>query len=167
MTDANENSTLYEYDQLNRLVKQTNADGTSKITVYDDSNSKRTVYDENGNITLEALSYDGLVEIQEKQNTGGVQIVINEYDANGRIVETIDQLEQVTKTSYSVFGEVEKVTKPSVSVYENRQEKTVTPVEIYGIERISVKTLFKFSVSFPKRSARRSISVVERGYSFS
>ncbi len=143
MTDAKGNVTSYEYDQLKRLVKQTNADGTSKITVYDDSNSKRTVYDENGSITIEKLSYDGLVEKQEKQNAGSTQTVYNVYDANGRVVKTIDQLDQITKTEYSVFGEASKVTKPEVVVYESGTEKTVIPVEIIEYNDMGLATVKK------------------------
>lgn len=88
MTDANGNVTGYVYDQLNRLVKQTNPDGTVKSVSYNDIFSERTISDENGNLTYEKLSYDGLVETQVKQNTSGIQMVSYVYDGAGHFVET-------------------------------------------------------------------------------
>ena len=143
MTDANGNTTSYKYDQLNRLVKQTNPDRTTKTTEYYDNFAQRTFYDENKNITTEKLSYDGLVESQTKQNTNGMQSIKYSYDANGRAVETIDQLDQVTKTAYSVFGEAEKVTKPEVLVYEGGTEKTVVPVETVEYNDMGLATVKK------------------------
>ena len=143
MTDANGNVTGYEYDKLNRLVKQTNPDGTTKTTVYYDNFSERTVYDENENLTSEKLSYDGLVELQTKQNTSGMQTINYVYDANGRVVETKDQLDQVTKTRYSVFGESEKITKPSVDVFENKTDKTVVPLDIVEYNDMGLATVKK------------------------
>lgn len=147
MIDANSNETSYEYDKLNRLVKQTNPDRTTKITEYYDNFAQRTIKDENENITTEKLSYDGLVESQTKQNTSGMQNISYAYDANGRVVEKKEQLDlntyQVTTTKYSVFGEVSKITKPVVEVYEGGVKKNVTPVEVIEYNDIGLAAVKK------------------------
>lgn len=147
MTDYNGNRTEYSYDCLNRLIKTKNADGSEKAVKYDDETIERTTTDENGNITCEILSFDGLVEkLIKGYNTQTPQTTSYVYDASGRVVETIEApygLKQKTKTEYSVFGEPSKITKPAVTVYENGNEKNVTPVEITEYNGMGLATLKK------------------------
>jgi len=140
MTDQNGNTTKYSYDILNRLVCQTNADRTTKTIEYDDRFSIRTICDENGNIVIENLAYDGLVDRQEKKNINGSQITSYTYDANGRVVKMIDAIGQHTSTEYSVFGEVSKITRPKVAIYENTE---VLPLEITEYNDLGLQTLKK------------------------
>ena len=65
VTDDNGNVTRYEYDDLNRLVVERFADGTTRRSVYDrDDNLIRTT-DQNG--TVAHLTYDGLNRLVAKR----------------------------------------------------------------------------------------------------
>ena len=140
MTDPNNNTTRYSYDVLDRLVLQTNADSTKKTVDYDDNLSIRTVCDENGNIVMENLAYDGLVDRQEKQNTNETQVTSYTYDAKGRVVKMQDSLGQIISTEYSVFGEVSKITRPKVVIYENNE---VSPLEIIEYNDLGLQIIKK------------------------
>ena len=117
-----------------------NADSTKKTVDYDDNLSIRTVCDENGNIVMENLAYDGLVDRQEKQNTNETQVTSYTYDAKGRVVKMQDSLGQIISTEYSVFGEVSKITRPKVVIFENNE---VSPLEIIEYNDLGLQIIKK------------------------
>ncbi len=86
--DDNENTTTYEYDALNRKVRQVNAD-TDEITdlVYDRDDNLIEVVDPNG--TTSVRKYDALnrlvsVDVVRANGVGGTTLETFEYDGLNR-----------------------------------------------------------------------------------
>jgi RHS repeat-associated protein len=127
--DWNGNRTQFAYDQLDRLEKRENADGSVRSIAYD--NNVRTTTDENGGIIKEVLDFEGKTK-QETKYISSMETAVTrtEYDGRGRIVSVTDPLGRLTSYEYSVFGDVSKITKAAVTAYENGAVKTVVPVEV-------------------------------------
>jgi|GEM_PF-2337795 len=103
MTDPNENTTTYEYDLLDRKVKETNARGHSSKMAYDAGGNLISSSDRLGN------------EVQHKYNErnervvsidpeGGVVTV--KYDPNGNPVSVTDQAGFEKVTAYDALNRV-------------------------------------------------------------
>ena len=94
-TDANGNTTRYEYDLMNHLTKQINPDGTYKQFSYDIPNNKVTATDEMGNITTEAYTPLGNIESIYHDNDPNKKVMSYTYDNLGR---------KTSETSYINYG---------------------------------------------------------------
>ncbi|MEM1158968.1 MAG: TIGR02594 family protein [Verrucomicrobiota bacterium] len=88
-TDPEGNTTSFDYDERNRLVKVTYADTSYKQLVYDAAGNKISETDENGNITL--YEYDALRRLVKQAR---------DMDGNG----TISTGDLVTEMAYNGVG---------------------------------------------------------------
>ncbi|MFO0795348.1 MAG: RHS repeat-associated core domain-containing protein, partial [Candidatus Brocadiaceae bacterium] len=98
MTDDNGNATKYAYDDANRLVSQTNADGTMKTFEYDRDDNIVQMTDENGSVVK--FNYDALNRIIRKNITRASGIIGTtqqkfEYDGLSRITRIFDNNDPV------------------------------------------------------------------------
>ena len=132
-TDGNENTTSYEYNELNKLVK-------SSIDVYDIDENKTTHtknydYDKNGNVLLETdhlgnsvtYSYDSLNRLREKKDPYEKSVeklnyyidntqseafdALNNrtlfvYNKNNKLISTTDAENHVMSNTYDIAGNV-------------------------------------------------------------
>jgi len=85
VADASGNETVKEYDEWDRLIKETFADGASVSTQYDATFSN----------VLKAVNENGV-------------ITLNEYDANGNLLKVTEAVglpeQRVTTYTYDVYG---------------------------------------------------------------
>jgi RHS repeat-associated protein len=79
-TDANGNTTLYEYDSLFGQTKVVHPDLTTENFVYDKAGNMVSRTDANGNTT--SYSYDAISQLTQIQYADG-NIISFEYDLNG------------------------------------------------------------------------------------
>ena len=94
-TDANGNTTVYEYDDRYRTTAIRYADGTVETKQYKD-NLLTGQTDRAGVHT--AYVYDGLGNITRK-TVGDIQFVFT-YDGRGNLTETVDPLSNTVKAEY-------------------------------------------------------------------
>jgi RHS repeat-associated protein len=103
-TDALGVTTLREYDQQDRLVRETGPGGRLLGTyAYDPRGPVSAVTDASGAATAFAYDQDGNL-VSATDALGGV--VRHEYDARGRRVRTVDALGRVTLQEHDGFGRV-------------------------------------------------------------
>ena len=103
-TDALGVTTLREYDQQDRLVRETGPGGRLLGTyAYDPRGPVSAVTDAAGAATAFAYDQDGNL-VSTTDALGGV--VRHEYDARGRRVRTVDALGRVTLHEHDGFGRV-------------------------------------------------------------
>ena len=110
--DGNGNRTEYEYDSVERLIKETFADGTTKKYSYVDSvneNSRIEYIDPNGNRYL--YEYDILgnltnYSVYDKEKWNSLEK--NEFDFRGNKVKTIDSNGQSARFVYDSGDRVVK-----------------------------------------------------------
>ncbi|WKB55622.1 LysM peptidoglycan-binding domain-containing protein [Eleftheria terrae] len=86
--------TTYQYDGLNRLVKQTDAAGQSTLTVYNDRLRQTRVTLANGLVQLSLFDESGrLLKLEQQdpsQATPSLGATTYEYDKLGRLVKATD-----------------------------------------------------------------------------
>lgn len=100
-TDANENTTEYVYDGLNRVTE-------IKITVNETERVTTKTYDKNGNVLSETdwlgntytYYYDALNRLVKKTNPYDIVIEKYEYNDNHAQIKAWDALEQATIFTY-------------------------------------------------------------------
>ena len=110
--DGNGNRTEYEYDSVERLIKETFADGTTKKYSYVDSvneNSRIEYIDPNGNRYL--YEYDILgnlanYSVYDKEKWNSLEK--NEFDFRGNKIKTIDSNGQSARFAYDSGDRVVK-----------------------------------------------------------
>jgi RHS repeat-associated protein len=83
----NGQTTKYNYDALNRMIRQTNPDGTIKQYTYDAIGNLITRLDENGVLTTYTYDYDLLVDIDYSDSTHDVALT---YNDNGELTSMTD-----------------------------------------------------------------------------
>ena len=92
--DGNGNTTQYQYDNLGRVTKKINPDGTYQTVSYNIAANTVTVTDENGNITTQDYRSDGKPDkIYLNNNTSDV-VASYGYDSLGR---------QTSETAYKTL----------------------------------------------------------------
>jgi len=79
--------TSYEYDNLNRIIRESNPDGTSRSFEYDEINNVISRMDENGNQTTYIYDYNLLTHVNYTDNTTDIEY---KYNANGELIELVD-----------------------------------------------------------------------------
>ena len=103
-TDARQNTTTREYDELNRLTKIIDANGIDSTFGYDDAGNLTLVIDPLGHLTQ------------------------NFYDARNRLMKTIDPESGVTEFGYDDENNLTSVTDPETNqtqfVYDDRNRLT-------------------------------------------
>ena len=120
VTENGERTTLYEYDDLHRLTKQTNPDGTYISMAYDDMNNIITVTDVRG--VKQKIEYDALgrqTKLYLENESGGFDLVRqNTYNEQSEVVRVRLYSSPGTEKSraeYTYFGDGEV---KSEKVYE-------------------------------------------------
>jgi RHS repeat-associated protein len=83
LTDANGNTTTFEYDSLGRLIKETDPMGNSITYAYDAKGNLTAKKDGNGNIA--GFEYDSLSRLLKKIYPDGSQEDLA-YDASGNLI---------------------------------------------------------------------------------
>lgn len=91
--DDRGNTTRYEYDNLDRLVRETFADGRTNVHTYDADSNRLQTTDENHSII--ARQYDGLnrvttLTITRASGVIGTTQQTFQYDGLGRLVRAVD-----------------------------------------------------------------------------
>jgi YD repeat-containing protein len=122
LTNARGFTTTYQYDGLNRLVKETDALSKITQTFYDGQGNRISVIDRNGNATtyqydlrqrlvntIDALNqmttqaYDGndnRISVTDRNN----HTTSFQYDVQNRVVKSTDAIGNVTKMTYDGVG---------------------------------------------------------------
>ncbi len=128
-SDDKGNKSRYEYDPLNRQIKTTYPDGTSKTAGYDVHNNPIQTTDAAGNVVI--YSYDPLGRLLEKAITPGAGVSGDttfenfEYDGLSRLVYAEDD-DSVVSISYDSLSNTTKETlngKTTVSSYDGMRNK--------------------------------------------
>jgi len=91
--DDNGNITRYQYDDLNRRLKEEYADGTTRVFTYDADDNIIQGIDENGSAA--AAQYDGVnrpirVDIATAQGVIGTTQQLRQYDGLSRVTQAVD-----------------------------------------------------------------------------
>jgi len=100
-TDGNGNTTIYEYDDMGRLAKETLTDGASRTYEYDDTENKVKATDANKNTLI--YSYDklgNLASVTEPKN--GTVLTQLTYDENGNLKSNKDGNGNLKEYEYDV-----------------------------------------------------------------
>lgn len=148
MTDGRGNTTTYEYNAYGKLITVTDPMGFEKSYTYTPMYELASETDKNGNTTF--YVYDELRRVVEKQYAdGSVETftydpegrltsaansqgtTVQEYDAAGRLVKTIDTFGQEISYTYYADGSRKSMTDPQGGVtqydyYANGQIKSIT-----------------------------------------
>ena len=108
-TDRRNNTTTYEYDELNRHVKVTDPLNQTIQTTYDKVGNVKTVKDKR-NILTENF-YDDLNRLREKLKAG-TRLVTNVYDAAGNLRFVTDANSNKTEHRYNKRNLLEMTLSP-------------------------------------------------------
>lgn len=111
-TDRNGQTTSYEYDKLNRLVKTTYPDDSFSEMVYDAAGRVFSETDENGHTST--YVYDKAGRRTQVTDASGNTSTF-EYDVNGNLVKETDALGRVTQYQYDVMDRRIKVSYADTS----------------------------------------------------
>lgn len=148
LTEPNSNTMSWDYDDINRMVKQTNAAGDISLTSYDGVSNVISSTAPNGNVT--SHTYDvldrltqvddsiGLVatftydpvgnRLSEKDGNGNG--VINTYDAIYRVTKVIDALGEMSAFTYDPVGNLLTTTDREANVttylYDDINRRTLS-----------------------------------------
>jgi len=109
-TDGKGNTIKYEYDVLDRLIKETNPDNSFRTYKYDDVNNILKVQNANGNkltYYYDALGNLSKVIEPEKNN----ELVKMEYDENENLVSQTDGNKNPKKLAYDELTRLTGVTR--------------------------------------------------------
>ncbi|MDN3514597.1 MAG: hypothetical protein NG747_09365 [Candidatus Brocadia sp.] len=109
LNEPNNNTTTYEYDALNRLVKETNAAGDINRFTYDGVGNVITTTSPNGNVTVN--TYDALDRLIRVDDSIGL-FAIYTYDAVGNRLTQTDGNNNTTTFQYDAIYRLVKVTDP-------------------------------------------------------
>ena len=105
-TDKNSNTTGYEYDDLNRLTKVTDAMGGETKYAYDARNNLVSVTDANGNTTR--FEYDRNNRLVKETRPMGQETTYG-YDPAGNLAEKIDSKNQKTEYDYDAANRLVRI----------------------------------------------------------
>jgi len=111
-SDANNHSTVYEYDTLMRLIRVTNPDGKVKTSEYDGVNLRAESDFRGRKRNYEYDDVNRLIRVKDRTETEARHTVITHSDAGGRVmdiedrrgnhrVETYDPLDRLIRVMHS------------------------------------------------------------------
>ncbi len=119
-TDENGNQTHFEYDWLNRLISQRNAEGGERSYEYDPNNNKTLEVDELGRAYRQEFDFDNRVissSVSGNRNTSlGSSNSVSKtyvYDQNGNLLSQTDYRGNVTEHIYDDANRTIKTTLPA------------------------------------------------------
>ena len=105
----------YSYDQLDRIIKITNADDTKKNINY--SHWNITLLDENSNQKQYGLdAYNQIIEIKE-HNNNEIYTTQYEYDELGNIISITDELNNTLNFTYDSLGRRTQINDPDLGIW--------------------------------------------------
>lgn len=136
----------FQYDQLGRVVRKNNTDGTFTTIQYDDVHNKVTAFDELGQKTVGSSDEIGRLVKTERYGTSNTPYsnVTVTYNWMDKVKTSTDAEGRVTVFSYDYFGRNIKTqymngtsyTQTS-TVYDDRN-KTVTSIDELGHKTVTV-----------------------------
>jgi len=148
MTEPDANTTLYEYDAINRRTKETNAAGDVTRYTYDGVNNLFSTTAPNGDITINTYdALDRVIQVDDSigrvanytydnvgnrltQTDGNGNTTTFTYDAIDRLIKVTDPLGAMTITRYDSVGNMLRVTdgngKVTTHTYDNINRRTST-----------------------------------------
>jgi RHS repeat-associated protein len=88
LTDADNNTTSWQYDALNRVTQETNQLGASRLYQYDANDNLTQETDRNGHVRQ--FAYDPLNRLTSETWVGGNYTQSRSYDAAGRLTSISD-----------------------------------------------------------------------------
>ncbi|PWW01126.1 RHS repeat-associated protein [Paenibacillus cellulosilyticus] len=134
--DANQNTTTYTYDALNRIKTVKNPDLTLKQYTYDDINNELTTTDELGKKTKSKWNALGWFIEQDQYEAGQyTKKSMTSYNLNGSMLWAEDALANRVTYAYDDWGRVIKVTQPNqgiVSTTYNDMAREVVSTDAEG-----------------------------------
>lgn len=107
IVDGNGHETLFEYDELNRLVSEEDAEGHSWSYSYDGLGNRVSMTDANGVTT--AYDYDAASNLSSINSSGSLADVSFEYDDAGHRTQMTDVLGS-THWQYDDIGRATEIT---------------------------------------------------------
>ena len=128
LAEPNGDTMTFEYDALDRLIKETNAAGNVTTYVHDDVGNIITRTDPNTNVTTNTYdARDWLTQVDDRvgrvvsytydmeknrltQTDGNGNTTRYEYDAIYRVTKVTDSLGEMTRSDYDAVGNLLKVT---------------------------------------------------------
>ena len=113
ITDANGNTIRYEYDQLGRKIKETDALGNATLYSHDTKGNLLTKTDANGHVT--SFAYDPLGRVRE-QIDALMGVMKSEYSPKGQVTKVTDALGNATTYEYDAMGWVIKTASPDTGI---------------------------------------------------
>lgn len=130
LTDANGNETAYEYDLLDQLKREEDAEG--QVTEYN--------YDKNGNLIwlknqrdfITAFGYDGASRLEMLTDADG-NIWHYAYDGNGNLVNETEPEDVVTHYDYDALDRVEQLVQNFVDGGDQTADQNVTTRFAYDL----------------------------------
>lgn len=101
---TSDGETVYEYDELDRLIKTVYPDGNSETLKYDGIGNIASSYDRNGNKT--SYKYDAAGNVIETIDALGNSAIFK-YDAVGNLIETklhrVDEQDKVNSWEITAY----------------------------------------------------------------
>ncbi len=118
--DANGNTTTYDYDKQDRIIKITNPDSTTIKYAYDDVNLTKTVTNEENHSVTEFYDIKGNVIKRQVSNGRETLETRYEYDHLGNLIKSTDPKGNETKYEYDKISRLKKVidAKNQETVYD-------------------------------------------------
>jgi RHS repeat-associated protein len=108
-TEPDGNTTTYNYDADNRLIKEVNAAGDTTLTGYDGVGNIVSVTAPTTNITTYTYDFDDrLIQVED----GGGTVVIYHYDPEGRCISRTDGNGNTTTPTCDTIYRVTQITDP-------------------------------------------------------
>lgn len=127
-TDFNGNTTSYQYDQIGRMLKKTNPDGTFVSYTYNDAENEIEVRDERGEMTT--YKYDTLGRLSSIKFADGGSVSY-QYNAVSKVIAITDRAGRKTGYSYDELDRISRVTYPdgAYTEYQYDDSHNTTAVE--------------------------------------
>ena len=141
ITDANGETTTFEYDLLDRLTKETNPlgriwryeyDPVGNLTTRTDAKGQATRYFYDADDLLTRLLYPDSTDItfgydavhNQTSMTGSLGATINEYDALNRLMASTNHLNQTVEYGYDAVGNRTSLTYPDERLMRYEYDST-------------------------------------------